>query len=59
MIRQEMINDLIRNIELMNAHKVEKGTITKHELIDFMVQQRKIYEGKTDMQLKNLCVINF
>ena len=58
MDRQDAINQLIKNIELMNAHKVAEGIITRKELGDFIENQKLRYAEKTDVQLQNLLFIN-
>ena len=59
MERQEMIEMLVDNLKRMNHHKVQSGEVTQERLDAFIAEQRERYEAMSDVQLRNMIVINF
>lgn len=59
MDRQEMIEMLVDNLKRMNHYKVQSGEVTQERLDAFIAEQRERYEAMSDVQLRNMIVINF
>tara|TARA_R100000951_G_C2595937_1_gene166611 strand:- start:608 stop:796 length:189 start_codon:yes stop_codon:yes gene_type:complete len=62
MTRQEMINLLMKPVQAQaNAmvNEPEEGGLTNAEIMKMHDDIKKRYEGMSDMQLRNIVVMNF
>jgi len=59
MERQKMITELLENIKLMNAWNVETGALTQTNLDKIVAETKTRYNKMSDLQLQNMCMINF
>jgi len=59
MTRDEMIDHLVKNLEFMNLHRIGKEPgLTRDSLDQLKIDERERFEKMSDMQLKNMVLIN-
>lgn len=56
--KEEMINELVQNLWWMNQDKIGNGTVTEESLREFMAQERERYEAMSEMEIRNMMLIN-
>lgn len=59
MPRTEMIKMLLDNLYRMNECRIASGDENYDSIRAFVAEERERYEKMSDMQLRNLIVINF
>lgn len=60
MDREEMIEMLLTSLKHMNSYQVSRNNkAEQQELDDFIASERKRYEAMSDLELRNMVVMNF
>ncbi len=56
--RAQIINELLNALSANNRVLVNNGTVTQNELSNFIHEERARYQEMSDLELRNILVIN-